>query len=162
VDSVSIPLANGKGFAVIDAADYDLVVGYRWYLRPNKTRRYATASIPGEDGKYRSVQMHRLLLNAPAPFDVDHRNGDGLDNRRVNLRLATRMQNSHNRRKYKITTSKYRGVWYDKSRKKWRAQIMLEYRSIYIGQFATENEAARAYDETAKRLLGEFTRPNFQ
>ena len=101
-------------------------------------------------------------MRAPRGLLVDHRNGDGLDNRRDNLRLATHSENMMNRPKIKSpTTSRFVGVYFDKARRLWVARIHLNGKCIWLGRFATEIEAAKAYDEAAKKYHGEFARLNF-
>ena len=93
---------------------------------------------------------------------VDHINGNGLDNRKANLRLATGTQNGYNRRKTrKRTWSKYKGVTFDKRRKKWEGKIVINGRKQHLGSFTNELDAGRAYDEAAKKYHGEFALLNF-
>ena len=106
--------------------------------------------------------MHRQILNAPAYMLVDHINGNGLDNRKANLRLATGVQNGYNRRKTrKRTWSKYKGVTFDKRRKKWQAKIVVNGRKQYLGSFNNQLDGARAYDRAARKYHGEFAALNF-
>jgi hypothetical protein len=101
-------------------------------------------------------------MDAPADRLVDHRNNDGLDNRRDNLRLATRSQNMYNKLKTKSkTSSRFIGVSFDKSRRKWEARIYYQGRKIWLGRFDSEIDAALAYDEAARKYHGEFARLNF-
>jgi len=93
---------------------------------------------------------------------VDHINHNRSDNRRCNLRTCTQSQNMANRRKHKGLSSKYKGVHWRKKEKRWRAQIRINYRTIYLGQFVDELDAATAYDITALKYFGEFTLPNFE
>jgi hypothetical protein len=113
------------------------------------------------DKRAKIVTMHRELMNQPKGFLVDHRNTDTLDNRRSNLRLATCSQNQWNRQKIKNTTSRFVGVSFYKSRKKWVAYIDAAGKRISLGYFNSEIDAARAYDEAAKKYHGEFARLNF-
>ena len=100
-------------------------------------------------------------MRAPVELLVDHRNNNGLDNRRDNLRLATSSQNNCNSRKRKNTTSQFRGVCFCKAKGKWDANINLAGKRIWLGSFDSEIEAGKAYDEAAKKCHGEFARLNF-
>jgi hypothetical protein len=106
--------------------------------------------------------MHRIILKAPKDAHVDHINGDGLDNRKWNLRLCTRSQNLCNSSIKRNNTSGYKGVRLDKwiGYKKWRAYIWTNGRQKYIGNFSCKNEAAKAYNETATKYYGEFAKLN--
>lgn len=103
--------------------------------------------------------MHRLILNAPDHVRVDHRNGDGLDNRRDNLRYATTSQNCGNQRVGRNNTSGYKGVT-PRPSGKWRARIMYQRQCQHLGEYETKEDAARAYNEAALRLFGPFARLN--
>ena len=106
--------------------------------------------------------MHREIMGFPEGQMVDHENGDSLDNRIDNLRIATREQNAQNKGKTrKKTSSKYIGVYYDRNKKRWIVRIMYKYRKIYVGTFKDEIEAARAHDIAAKKYHGRFARLNF-
>jgi len=106
--------------------------------------------------------MHRIIINAPEDMFVDHINHNGLDNRKANLRLATPADNARYARYPKInTSSKYRGVWYNKQRKKWRATIVVNRKRKHLGYFKDERQAAHAYDESAKKYYKDFAILNF-
>lgn len=145
-----VELVKG-GTALCDIADAELVRQYRWYLSTHKDRRYALTWLKGE-----SISMHRLLL--PGVAEVDHRNGDGLDNRRNNLRACTRSQNMANA-SYRRGVSGYRGV--TRYRRRWRAQITVNRKCHHVGTYDTPEEAARAYDARALEAFGEFASLNF-
>ena len=158
-----IPLANG-GFTIVDAADYDDLMQYRWLLSRNGkrfyVRRFEKVNTP-EGPKQKCIYMHRQIMNPPDGMDVDHRFGDGLDNRRENLRICTRTQNSQNAKKKTSSTQKHKGV-YKTHNGKFGARIYLNERKAHIGVFPTSELAARAYDQKAKELFGEFANLNFK
>lgn len=158
-----IPLTRGY-FATIDAADAPLVRRFKWRVQlPTKRCRkfYAVSQTGTCRADKRGILMHRLLMGEPAGLKVDHIDGDGLNNSRGNLRLATNAQNiAAQHRSRAGCTSKYRGVCVDE-RGGWRAQIMARGVKENIGVFGSEEEAARAYDAAAKRLHGEFASLNF-
>ena len=144
----TIPLTQGR-VAIVDDGDYDWLVKIgSWHFD-----RYAKRVT--RDGV---VYMHRLIMKPPKGLVVDHMSGDKLDNRRSNLRLATPGQNMHHANK---RTGQYKGVSWDKSRNKWKAYICFQYKNIQIGRFDTAEEAARAYDEYAKKLHKEYAVTNF-
>jgi hypothetical protein len=92
---------------------------------------------------------------------VDHKNRNGIDNRRPNLRLATESQNCMNRQKQRVTSSKYKGVSWVRSSGKWKAAIQVDKKNLHLGYFEDEEEAARAYDAAARKYQGEFAYQNF-
>jgi len=100
-------------------------------------------------------------MQPPPGMMIDHINGNGLDDRRANMRTCTNQQNMRNLRKRRSGSSIYKGVYYDKRRRTWYARICHNGKNIHLGTFATEIEAARAYDRAARRLFGEFARLNF-
>src|SRR5207253_3852593 len=100
------------------------------------------------------------ILQAPPSQEVDHRNGDGLDNRRENLRLVAHAQNCRNQR-LRPHSSRFKGVTFNRELGRWHAAIMVDYRRIHLGTFDSEEEAALAYDEASRELHGEYGRPNF-
>ena len=103
--------------------------------------------------------MHREIINAPAGMQIDHINGNGLDNRKANLRLCNNAQNQQNRRKRSRATSLFKGVgWHDN---RWRARITVNGKQIEIGRFKSEFLAAEAYDQKAIELFSEFANLNF-
>jgi len=158
-DSVCvIPLTHGF-VAIIDAADHPKIAPYRWSAHWSGHRWYAARQYHDEAGRHHRLYMHRMILDAGQREQVDHENGDGLDNRRSNIRIATQSQNNANVGKRKHNTSGFKGVWRnprDRIRP-WYAKVG----SHHLGCFATPEEAARAYDGVARERFGEFAQVNF-
>lgn len=152
-----IPLSQGK-VALVDAADYDELMQWKWYAVTNHRNWYAERNIYGVNGKHTKTRMHNVLMGIKG---VDHINGNGLDNRRSNLRLATNQQNAFNKRHYGRGSSVYKGVYRRKDTNKWAARIMFNAKNINLGCFCDEVEAAMAYDAKARELFGEFALVNF-
>ena len=150
-----IQLANNRGVALIDDADYDLVSKYKWYL-PTQSK-YPTTDVHDGYYKQKKIRMHNLILLVPYGMETDHINHNRSDNRRCNLRLVTHLQNTQNvsLRKQK-KSSKYKGVCWYKRDGMWRAYIGDNGQHIHIGYFDTEIEAAKAYNENAKIRYGEY------
>lgn len=152
-----IPLGQGK-VTIVDDEDYEELARHNWRAVPRIDGKgwYVgrNASIGG--GKYQKVYMHRTILDAKPKQVSDHINGDGLDNRRANLRLCTHAENHANQRKKDGASSRFKGVTWSKKQKKWVARI-----HISLGAYDNEEEAARAYDAKMKELYGEHARVNF-
>ena len=147
-----------RGFeAVIDVEDVHTVGQFPWCSDFRRDRRdlvYAVRANP-TGGQYR---LHRVLMKAPDDLVVDHVNGNTLDNRRANLRLATVGQNNANARRFRSNTTGYKGVTYSKRDRKFIAQISHEGRLRSLGYFNTPEEAFAAYVVKARELRGEFAR----
>ena len=156
-----IPLTRGM-VALVDDDDFERIAKYRWYAHRNSSGIvYARATIKDSNGRNKRIRMHRLVLNECAPL-IDHVNGNGLDNRKQNLRLASNSQNLGNSRKgFGQGSSKYRGVHWDRMARFWRACISIKNRTKWLGTFPSEIEAATAYDLAAKEHFGDFARLNF-
>jgi hypothetical protein len=149
-----IQLTHGC-IALVDDCDFELVSRYKWYAIQHENNRW----YAGTQSESVPFHMHRLILGFPNGMDIDHKNGDGLDNRRENLRPATRSQNNANQQ---ITphTSKYKGVCWDKNREKWFAKLKTNHKTNNLGRFDNEEDAARAYNRKALEIFGEFARLN--
>lgn len=145
---------------IFDAADAALVDQYNWRLLASKSPGlfYAVASIKTTEGEWKTIGMHNLLLGQ---LWVDHINGDGLDNRRANLRPASPSQNNANMRPRTGCSSKFKGVTWDKVNKRWLVRIQVRGKSRYLGIFKSEEDAARAYDAAALDAWGAYARLNF-
>ena len=159
-----IPLTQGK-YAIVDPGDYERLSKYKWYAKKCGKTFYASRTVrTGKNKKRINITMHRQILNPPYPLVVDHINHNGLDNRKANLRPATRKQNNMNRLcvKRKGSPSKYKGVIWHKHTKKWNVQICYNGKRKTIGYFDNEIEAAKAYDEAAKKYHRDFAVLNFE
>jgi hypothetical protein len=147
-----IPLTQGK-FALVDDEDYGVLVLRKWHYS-----HYGYAAARG--GRNKTTYMHRVLSSPPLGLEVDHINGDRLDNRRENLRNVTRRQNNMNRKSRKNTSSQFKGVHFRKDTKKYTAYIDHGKNRVRLGCFNTEKGAALAYNEAAIKRFGEFARLN--
>ena len=154
--SKRIPLTQGK-FAIVEDADFEWLNQWKWYARKARAKCYASRKIR-EERKQKTINMHYLIVNPPSGMEPDHRNGDGLDNRRANLRCATRSQNNMNRHKRCECSSKYKGVYWEKIRQKWHAQITIHGKVRFLGRFANEQDAGLAYNAEAQKHFGKFAR----
>jgi hypothetical protein len=160
---VKILFQNKEEFGLIDFKDYKLVKSYRWVLMKGKTIIYIVTNIRLDKGERRTVGLHRFLLLDKEGFMIDHKNRNGLDNRRENLRYCTINQNAMNSKKDKGRyTSQYKGVSWHKGKKRWRVSVKVNKKRL-MGEryFRDELEAARYYDFLAKECFGEFARLNF-
>jgi hypothetical protein len=152
---MEIDLGNGY-LAVIDDEDADLVTGFKWYAMKVEGKVYAAGWKHMPPGRF-FVHLHRLITNAQPGEIIDHADRDTLNCRRSNLRRATRQQNNCNRgASRRGTTSKYKGVFLCRQTGRFRAQITINRKRIYLGYFDSEENAARAYNAKAVELFGEF------
>jgi hypothetical protein len=157
----TIPLCNG-GETLVDDADFDRASVIFWYKsQAAGCPAYVRGRVRTPGGKSRQVFLHRFLLDVPKGMFVDHINGDGLDNRRCNLRPCTRSQNQFNS-KTNRGASRYRGVSFSPNASRpWMAIITVNKKAKYLGSFETQEEAAHAYDAAARQFAGEFAKLNF-
>ena len=153
----TIPLTRGHG-ALVDDEDYDRIASVKWYASVQSNVTYANRDTC-ESGKRVTVSMHRFIMQPPKGMRVDHINGDGLDNRKANLRICTPGENLRNQRRAK-GRSAFKGVSFHAHNKKWRAQICVDGRRMCLGYFPDERSAAMKYDAAALIHFGEFACTN--
>jgi hypothetical protein len=152
--TVRIPLRDGK-YAIVDRGDAELIAGFNWKMLGNGYVMAHRAHF--------SIYLHRLIAGAGPDELVDHINRDPLDNRAVNLRIATSWQNSGNRgpdRRRLGTSSRHKGVSWSRHKNRWRAYIHIDGRTRCLGTFTDEDDAARAYNVAALAHWGSFARLN--
>jgi hypothetical protein len=153
-----IPLTQGK-VAIVDDEDFEELSKVKWCAQKSKDTFYAVRGLYRSDKKTKGqIIMHRVILDAPTDKFVDHINGDGLDNRRENLRLCSHAENQRNKGKQKNNTSGFKGVCWHKRSKKWYVQIMADKKLINVGLFTTLEEAVSAHKSAALKYHGEFAR----
>lgn len=140
-------------FALIDSDDFDLISQYRWIChRPSSNYQVAISVKRGR----KSIRMHRLIMNALPGMEIDHINGNPLDNRKCNLRFVTHAQNQKNMNLSVSNKSGKKEVSWHKRSRKWQVFAA----NTYIGLFSSIEEASMAYDKAAKEMFGEFARTN--
>lgn len=150
-----VPLNEGF-VAIVDQDDLPLITGRKWWPVKTKHTTYAATWIDGKN-----VQLHKIILPTGDGEEPDHVNGDGLDNRRSNLRPVTRSQNLMNQRMRDNNTSGFKGVSWHVQRGRWQSRIMFEKKSRYLGLYLNAEDAAHAYDDAARKFFGEFACVNF-
>lgn len=145
--------------AIVDDDCFDWLSQWDWHLSPDGYAMRGAATGTRSGGG--SVAMHRVVAGAAPGEVVDHINRDTLDNRRANLRICTQKDNSRNRRGWMSGASIYKGVSYDRERSIWVANIGVERRTIFLGRYQAEEDAARAYDAAARYAFKQFAHCNF-
>ena len=161
-DVAYIPLTRGYE-AVIDASDIHLVDGVHWHACPDFRRDGTIRAVYAirtdrTSPKPRSVSLHRVIAGTPPGFETDHIDGDGLNNRKANLRIATNVHNQHNQRLQSNNSSGVKGVSWHKATNKWAAHIGIARRRKHLGLFSNLDDAAAAYARASAELHGEFGR----
>lgn len=160
-----IPLTKGY-FAIIDEADSPVISSCKWQVRADDkhSTAYAMTSTRRADRTLTTIAMHLVLWRLwglPPCEQLDHENRNGLDNRRLNLRPATKAENMSNVGPFRNNSSGFKGVSWCSDVEKWQADITARGSRLVLGRFETPEAAARAYDEAARRLHGEFAYQNF-
>lgn len=155
----TVRVSMNRGFTMlVDEADWQQIKDRRWTARTGgrgTPKYYAYNNVT-------KTYLHTLLVQPSDGMLPDHINGDSLDNRRQNLREVTPSQNQWNRPKHGTSSSRFKGVSWRARDKRWRAAICVHGRSIWIGEFSDEEDAARAYDEAARTYHGEFAVTNLK
>lgn len=151
-DVALITLTRGQ-VALVDIVDIPLIAGHNWCSIPRNDKQgfYAATGKP-------MVQMHRLIVGAVEGQQVDHKDGDGLNNRRSNLRPCTQAENARSRRVFKIGRAGFKGVTYIGP--KYQARVVLNRVPFVVGYYDSAEDAARAYDQAAREIHGEFALTN--
>lgn len=147
-----IPLSQGK-VAIVDDEDYEELLKFKWSARRDPNTYYAVSHTLTACRKRRGIRMHRVIIAPPIGMEIDHINGNGLDNRKENLRIVTRRQNSQN--KHTPKTSHFPGVNWDKSRGKWATRIKVNKNFYSLGRYGNEETAARVYQFACQWIDGD-------
>lgn len=149
-----IQLTQGK-VALVDDADFDWLNQWKWYARKEKHTFYA---VRGQftNGNLKIIRMHRLITGAPDGSIADHRDGNGLNNQRFNLRVCTPAENTRNRRITPNKTSGFKGVYWHRQDCKWVAKIKVNGKNISLGSFTDLQDAVKTYNEAAIKYHGDF------
>lgn len=145
-----IPLTKGL-FAIVDREDAEMLSNFKWFSSKSKNHIYALCCLSGDT----KVQMHRMIMNCPDGYVIDHINGNSLDNRKANLRICTHAENCRNQKKMAGSKTK-KGVSYHKGNKRWRARIGVNQKQISLGCFDSEELAHAAYEAASKNIHGEY------
>ena len=151
---MELKISKSDDVVLIDDEDYEMLSQYFW--NPDN-RGYVKTNIKTDNG-YTTKRVHQFLINTPKGMHTDHIDGDKLNNQKENLRVTTPSQNQMNTSKRKNMTSEYKGV--SKIGKRWRADIMFNYKQIYLGIFTFEKDAAIAYNNKAIELFKKYARLN--
>lgn len=155
---ICIPLSKGR-HAIIDNESFDIVCKYRWHANEFRKGQFRAVAATSRKNGRKSIYMHRLLMGiTDSSIQVDHIDGDMLNNVLSNLRVATNQQNKYNTKKPSNNSSGFKGVSFSKCANKWHAYISAENKRFHLGLFLTPEEAHAAYCSAAKKLHGEFAR----
>ena len=153
-----ILLTQGK-YAKVDNSDFDLLDGWSWcVLSGNNNKLYAKRAVPNGAGKQKFITMHSSIMKTPKGMEIDHIDGDGLNNQKSNLRICTHSENIKNRTKSKNNKSGFKGVCWNKEKKKWKVYISSNKKLFHLGYFLDKEEAYKAYCDACLKYHGEFSK----
>jgi hypothetical protein len=154
-----IKLTQNK-YALVDDADFYLLSGVKWYAMkyPSGDTYYAVRARKANGKSISRLQMQNVIMNPAMGMLVDHKDGDGLNNQRSNLRICTPKENGYNRKINKNNKSGFKGVRNNKNR--WEVKIIKDGKYYHLGRFKDLLEAAKVYNDAAKKLFGEFAKLN--
>jgi len=155
-----IPLTQGK-FAMVDDEDHEFLSTWKWMAAQNKVGRFYARRASYESGKQKIIFMHRLINKTPQGNLTDHINGNSLDNRKANLRTCSNSENISNRGPTKNNAYGVKGIRFNQRTQKWDAQIGKDYKKYRSNGHTSADKAARAYDEMATLLHGNFAKLNY-
>jgi phage-related protein len=157
----TIPLTKNR-FAMVDDDDFDKLSKHKWCVNCcGWGSKYLYAQRGKTSGGKIKFLMHRVIMNAKKGQEIDHIDGNGLNNQKSNLRFVTRTQNQMNRIVQQVNNhSGFKGVCWDNKRGKWLAQIRVKTKTKFLGHFTNAEDAGKAYDDSAKIYFGEFARLN--
>lgn len=159
-----INLTKNK-IALVDDDDFEKLSKFKWYAHKSRTIFYAERHI-NSNGKRTTIRMHRFLMEVPKEKEVDHIDGNGLNNQKSNLRICSRQENLRNQKLSVRNKSGFKGVSWSSRTKKWVSQIGITINKKEtiknLGYFKSKEEAAKTYDNAAKELFGEFAKLNFK
>lgn len=163
---VIVPLTQGR-VTIIDDEDENRVSQYKWcaYKHKDKNTWYATHNFKTIEGTFYGQDLHRFIMNAKPGIQIDHKDGNGLNNQKSNLRFCNNTENHQNQKKSKTyngkpTTSIHKGVVWYKKEKRFRSRISIDGKRIHLGWFKNEIEAAKSYDKAATEHFKEFANIN--
>jgi hypothetical protein len=161
----TIHLTKGE-VTIVDDEDFDWLSNFSWYLHTNTNGRKYARCETYPNGVKTTWRMHRVILNAPKSIEVDHIDGNGLNNMKRNLRFCTKSLNHANTPKFRtykgeLPSSKFKGVSWNKNVKRWTAHICVNNECKFLGYFTNEMDAAKEYDRVANLFFGSYSKPNF-